>query len=130
VKAALLCFFLLVTVILTACGPGQNKGHRQLSVTAVSTIKNGVTTKRQVLDLFGNPNTSKRQLATRQSPNAPSLPTKYLASEIWGYWTDSNDSSSFSSFFSSNAKQQRYLVIIFFDERGIVMDCETETYEK
>jgi hypothetical protein len=129
VKISLLCFTFLIAGSLTACNSGQDTGNKKLSVTAISSIKNGITTKEQVRAMLGNPQSTKTQLPVRQSPGMPLLPAKYTASEIWAFWTDNKERTSFSLSFTAGKKpkQSRYLVIIYFDEQGIVLDCETET---
>lgn len=123
-KRALLFLTLLIAVLLTACGCSPGQGNNRLGPSAVSTIRNGITTKEQVRALLGAPQSTERQQPIRQPTGGVPLPAKYTASVIWAYWTDVNPRHLFS--ISAPAKQERYLVVIYFDERGVVLDCQTE----
>jgi hypothetical protein len=124
VKHALPFLTLLIAVLLTACGCAPAPGNNRLGPSAVSTIRNGITTKEQVRALLGAPQSTERQQPIRQPSGVEPLPVKYTASEIWAYWTDVNPRHLFS--ISASTKQERYLVVIYFNERGVVLDCQTE----
>jgi hypothetical protein len=124
VNRALTCLTLLIAVLLTVCGCTPAPGNNRLGPAAVSNIRNGITTKEQVRALLGAPQSTERQQPIRQPSGVEPLPAKYTASEIWAYWTDVNPRHLFS--ISAPAKQSRYLVVIYFDERGVVLDCQTE----
>ena len=123
-KRALPFLTLLIVLLLTACGCTPAPSNNRLGPSAVSTIRNGITTKEQVRALLGAPQSTALQQPIRQPPGVETLPVKYTASEIWAYWTDVNPRHLFS--ISAPDKQERYLVVIYFDERGVVLDCQTE----
>jgi len=123
VKHALPCLTLLIA-LLTACGCSSAPGNKRLGPAAVSTIRNGITTKEQVRALLGAPQSMDRQLPIRQPAGGEPLPAKYTACEIWEYWTTINPRHLLSS--SAPDRQEKYFVVIYFDERGVVLDCETE----
>jgi len=111
-------------VLLTVCGCTSAPSNKRLGPTAVSTIRNGITTKEQVRALLGAPQSTERQEPIRQPSGAEPLPAKYTASEIWAYWNNVNPRHLLS--ISAPNRQERYLVVIYFDERGVVLDCQTE----
>ena len=123
-KRALPCLTLLIAVLLTACGGAPAPGNKRLSPIAVATIRNGITTKAQVRTLLGAPQSMDRQLPIRQPAGGDPLPAKFTASEIWEYSTNVNPRHLLSA--SAPDRQERYFVVIYFDERGVVLDCETE----
>ena len=111
-------------MLLTACGCAPAPGNKRLSPIAVATIRSGITTKAQVRTLLGAPQSMDRQLPIRQPAGGEPLPVKYVASEIWEYSTTINPRHLLSA--SASDRQEKYFVVIYFDERGVVLDCETE----
>jgi outer membrane protein assembly factor BamE (lipoprotein component of BamABCDE complex) len=109
---------------MAGCGFDSNSGSKRLSPAMVASIRNGVTTKLQVRGLLGAPQSVKTQLPVQQPPGTEPLPVKYLASEIWAFWSDKKQSKPF--FALGAAKTSRYLVIIYFDAQGVVLDCQSE----
>ena len=118
---------LLVVAVLLFFAPEYPRRAERLSPTAVASIRNGVTTKEQVRALLGPPQSVKLQTPVQQPPGVEALPAKDLASEVWGYWSERKQRGSFFS--RGPAKVSRYLVIIYLDGRGVVIDCQTESSE-
>ncbi len=121
-------FSILAVVIVGAlllAAPDYPRRSSRLSPTAVASIRNHITTKPQVQALLGPPQSVKRQVPLQQSAGAEPLPAKFAASEIWAFWSESKKGGSFFS--RGPARSSRYLVIIYFDERGVVLDCQAET---
>jgi hypothetical protein len=120
--------FFLLAGALAGCGSSGNTDNTLLTPARVATIGQGVKTKEQVRALLGAPQSSKTQLAISQPAGAPPLPAKYAASEIWAFWTSSKKQSLFTLPFTSPAaaNDAKYLVLVYFDERGIVVDCQAE----
>ncbi len=112
--------------LLSSCDTGRASVNREISAAKLAAIRSGITTKDQVRALFGPPRSSKTQLPVRQPPGI-SLPAKYTASEIWAFWTDANNGPSIHlPFFARHsAEKPPFTVIIYFDERGTVLDYET-----
>ncbi len=114
----------LYTGLLVSCG-GDEAANRKISAVRVAAIRNGLT-KEQVRLLLGEPQSRKTQAPVRQPPGMPPLPAKYTASEIWAFWSHGGKESSYHlPFTASTAKKPPCTVIIYFDERGVVLDCET-----
>ncbi len=111
--------------LLISCGTGKDTVNTRISAGTLAAINKGATTKEQVRVLLGDPQSRKTQAPVRQLPGVTPLPAKYAASEIWAFWTDINKGSSFHLPFSSRAAKPPCTVIIYFDERGTVLDCET-----
>jgi hypothetical protein len=126
-KVLLPTLALLVVAGLLLVAPDYPRRAMRLSPTAVASIRNGITTKAQVQALLGPPQSVKLQAPVQQPPGVEALPTKYLASEVWGFWSEKEQRGSFFS--PSAAKSSRYLVIIYFDGRGVVLDCQSEASE-
>jgi hypothetical protein len=96
---------------------------KQLGPAAAAAIRKGTTTKQQVHALLGAPQLMERQVPIRQPAGIEPLPAKYLASEIWTYRTYSRHKTENAA---PGAKLSYYFIIVFFDARGTVLDCETE----
>ena len=118
---------LLVVAVLLFFAPDYPRRAERLSPTAVASIRNGVTTKAQVRALLGPPQSVKLQEPVEQATGSDELPAKYLAREVWGYWSERKQRGSF--FTRGAAKASRYLVIIYFDGRGVAIDCQAEVSE-
>ena len=104
-------------------GPSYPRRASKLSPASVASIRSGITSKAQVQALLGPPQVVNHQVPVRQPPGTETLPVKYLASEIWMYWTRSEKRSWFRS---RAAERLGYGVTLFFDERGTVLDCQVE----
>ena len=117
----LLCLAFLVVLVLIVYGPVYPA--KRLGPMAAASIRNGITTSHQVHALLGTPQSVVRQVPMRQPPGSEPLPAKLVASEIWTYWTDTGREAMA---LPSLAKRSRYVVTVFFDARGIVVDCATE----
>ncbi len=126
VKIQFFVMLFLGACLLSSCDTGKTTVNREISAVKLAAIRSGITTKDQVRALFGAPQSSKTQLPVRQPPGI-SLPAKYTASEIWAFWTDTNNGSSIHlPFFARHsAEKPPFTIIIYFDERGTVLDCET-----
>lgn len=96
---------------------------KKLGPAAAAAIRKGKTTKNQVQALLGTPQFVERQVPLRRTPETESLPAKYLASELWTYWTYSRHETANAR---PGAKPSRFYIIVFFDAQGTVLDCETE----
>ncbi len=118
VKYLLFVLIILATVVLLAYAPIYPE--KRLGPMAAASIRNGVTTNHQVRALLGAPQSVARQIPMRQPDGSEPLPAKLVASEIWTYWTGTSHELPFVG------KRARYLVTVFLDERGIVLDCQTE----
>lgn len=126
-KRLLLCTLLIAVVLLLVYRPVFPTKH--LGPAAAAAIRKGTTNKAQVRALLGEPRSIERQVPVPVQPQAPGvapLPAKYTASEIWTYWTVSKHKSSDAA---PGTKPARFCVVVFFDAKGIVLDCETEEEE-
>ena len=126
-KLALLVFAFVIVGIVTYFSTVSTRNEKRLGPAAVATIKNGVTSKLQVQALLGVPQSAEKQIPIRQPAGAEPLPTKYTATEIWAYWSDDKKKSLVKA--SAGSRPSRFMAIIYFDERGIVLDCQTEASE-
>ncbi|HEX9078206.1 MAG TPA: hypothetical protein VF795_01380 [Desulfuromonadaceae bacterium] len=112
--------------LLVACSTGTHAANKGISAVKLAAIRNGMTTKDQVRTLLGDPQSSKMQVPVRQPQGVPPLPAKYIASEIWAFWSRSDKGPSFHlPFAPRSVEKPPCTVIIYFDERGTVLDCET-----
>lgn len=118
VKRLLSSLFLLFAGVLFVYGSGGATGKNRLGPVAVASIRNGITTKGEVRALLGKPQEIQMQVPVRQPPGAAPLPAKYAASEIWELSATGT---------TATAKKLRYFIVVYFDERGVVLDCQTET---
>jgi hypothetical protein len=123
-KRLLLSTLFIAAVLLFVYRPVYPTKH--LGPTAAAAIRTGKTNKAQVRALLGEPQSIERQVPLRQTPGIEPLPAKYLASEIWTYWTVSKHRSSDAA---PGTKPARFCVVVFFDAQGIALDCETEEDE-
>jgi hypothetical protein len=89
---------------------------------AAAAIRKGKTTKYQVQALLGAPQIVERQVPLRRTPETESMPAKYLATELWTYWTYGRHGSATAK---PGAKPSRFFIVVYFDAQGIVLDCET-----
>ncbi len=105
--------------LLISCDAGRNR----INNGTLAAIQKGATTKEQVRVLLGAPQSSKIQTPIQQPPGVSPLPAKYTASEIWGFWSGNNN--RFHLPFTSRATKPPCTDIIYFDQRGIVLDFET-----
>ncbi len=111
--------------LLVSCGSGTRGANKGISAVKLAAIRNGVTTKEQVRTLFGDPQSSKTQAPVRQPPGTYPLPAKYTASEIWAFWSKSDKGPLLHLPFTARpAEKPPCTVIIYFDERGTVLDCD------
>ena len=120
-KRLLLCTLFAAGLLLIAYRPVYPT--KKLGPAAAATIRKGKTTKYQVQALLGTPQAVEKQAPLRRTPVTESLPAKYLASEQWTYWTNSMHGSAAAK---PGAKPARYVIVVFFDAQGTVLDCETE----
>lgn len=123
-KRLLLCTMFVAALLLIAYHPVYPT--RKLGPAAAATIRKGKTTKYQVQALLGTPQLVERQVPLRRTPETESLPAKYLASELWTYWTYKRHGSATAK---PGAKPARFFIVVFFDAQGTVLDCETELEE-
>jgi len=77
--------------------------------------------------LLGNPQSTKTQVPVVQPPDAPPLPAKRIAAEMWAYWysTDRRPLAPLP-FAAARPKHTNYTLIIYFDSLGTVLDYDTE----
>jgi hypothetical protein len=127
VKFQVLFIIFLFAGLLTACSSEHTTGNSRLNPAVAASIQKGITTKDKVRALLGNPQSTKTQLPVIQPPGVAPLPAKRTASEIWAFWNTTDRKPLVALPFTA-AKPQgaSYTVIIYFDERGVVLDCETE----
>jgi len=118
-KRLLLCMIFIFTLLLVIYRPVYPT--KQLGPAAAAAIRTGKTNKQQVHALLGAPQLMERQVPIRQPAGTEPLPAKYLASEIWTYRTSSRRGAANAA---SGARPFRYFIIVFFDARGLVLDCE------
>ncbi len=109
--------------LLISCDAGRHTVNKRINTGTLAAIQKGATTKEQVRVLLGDPQSSKIQTPVQQPPGVSPLPAKYTASEIWGFWTDIDN--KFHLPFTHRPTKPPCTVIIYFDQRGIVLDCET-----
>jgi len=119
-KSLLFCSIFLIALLCILYGTNSSRHKSRLSPVAAATIRNGMTTKMEVRALLGTPNEMLTQVPIRQPAGAPPLEAKYTASEIWEYGRNASGKAD------ARAMASSYFVIVFFDERGVVLDCETE----
>jgi len=120
-KRLLLCMIVMFALLFVVYRPVYPT--KQLGPAAAATIRTGTTTKQQVHALLGTPQLAERQVPIRQPAGTEPLPAKYLASEIWTYRTYSRHGTANAA---PGAKHSCYFIVVFFDARGTVLDCETE----
>lgn len=126
-RTLLISLVFFVTALLVSCSSSEEADNNRINSGTLSAIRKGMTTKEQVRAILGAPQGTKTQVPVRQPAGITSLPAKYIAAEIWGYSTASNERPLFHLPFSASdsAKQASCTVIIFFDEHGTVLDYET-----
>ncbi|KAB0665613.1 hypothetical protein F6V25_07780 [Oryzomonas japonica] len=120
----LLGTMLIAIVLLLMYRPVFPTKH--LGPAAAAAIRKGTTNKAQVRALLGEPQSAERQVPLRQVPGTEPLPAKYTASEIWTYWTVSRHKSSNAA---PGTGPAHFFIIVFFDARGMVLDCDTKQDE-
>ena len=120
-KRILFCCLLLIAVLCTVYGTDISRHKSRLSPVAAATIRNGITGKAEVFALLGSPRDIVTQVPIGQGKGIPALEAKYIASEIWYYYENAPEKAI------AGATPSAYLVTVFFDGRGIVLDCETGT---
>ena len=120
-KHMLFCSLFLIAVLCTVYSTDTFRHKSRLSLVAAATIRNGITRKTEVFALLGPPRDIVTQVPIRQLPGTPPLDAKNLASEVWHYCGDAPEKAI------AGATQAAYFVTVFFDEGGIVLDCETMT---
>jgi len=117
--------FLLAT-LLTACSE-HTTGNGRLNPAVAASIQKGITTKDKVRALLGNPQSIKTQLPVIQPRGVAPLPAKRTASEIWAFWNSTDRKPLVALPFTATRPQHAsYTIVIYFDERGVVLDSETE----
>ncbi len=119
----LLVFVFLTAVSLTGCDSGHTD---RLSPDRVAAIKNGITTKEQVRAILGPPLSTKIQVPISQPAGVAPLAVKLIATEIWAFRSSGYKHFFFNLRFLPSGPKTSYTVIIYFDERGTVLDYETE----
>ena len=113
--------------ILASCTYEHTEGNVRLSPNVTASILKGVTTKEQVRAVLGAPQSTKTQRPIPQPPGVERLQAKWTASEIWAFWKNSDRKPLFSfPFISARREHSSFMVIIYFDERGVVLDSEVE----
>ena len=113
--------------LLASCTYENTEGNNRLSPNVTASIRKGVTTKEQVLAILGAPQSTKTQRPILQPPGVERLQAKWTASEIWAFWKNSDRKPLFSlPFISARREHSNFMVIIYFDERGVVLDSEVE----
>ncbi|HTP64092.1 MAG TPA: hypothetical protein VMJ66_01785 [Geobacteraceae bacterium] len=121
-----IAMLLLCACCIVSCSTSRKVVNNRISAVRLAAIRQGTTTREQVRALLGDPLSTKTQTPLRQPPGVPPLPVKYTAAEIWAFQTDINKGTSFHLPFTARpVEKPPCTVIIFFDERGIVLDCET-----
>lgn len=115
------CSLILVAVLCIGYGTQSSRRKMRLSPVAAATIRNGLTHKMEVFALLGAPSEIVTQVPIRQPQGAAPLEPKYTASEIWQY------SEKASEKVDAGATPASYYVTVFFEEHGVVLDCQTET---
>jgi hypothetical protein len=113
--------------LLAACTYEHREGNDRISPNAISSIRKGITAKEQVRSVLGDPQSIKTQRPIPQPPGAAPLQAKWTASEIWAFWKSSDRKPLVSlPFISARHEHSSFMVIIYFDERGVVLDSEIE----
>ena len=118
---------ILLLIGLCACGFSRHIGNENLTPDKVSAIQKGVSTKTDVLTLLGPPQMTRKQKIA--SPSA-SLPAHLAADETWSYWSNNVEGSAvvLPFYAQTTTKSSNYILTIFFDSAGTVMDTqETQT---
>jgi len=113
-KAVAFFLILIGVAALLISSPEHRVSGGRLSPVAVASIRNGKTTRFQVRALLGAPRYAERQQPIRQIAGADPLPAKFTATEIWTYMSTN----------PKGANSSDYQVVVYFDERGTVLDCE------
>jgi hypothetical protein len=127
-KLLVLCCAYLITGLLSACTFDHTEGNSRVSPTATAAIKKGITSKDQVRALLGDPQSTKTQRPVTQPPGVAPLSVKLTATEIWAFWTRSDRKPLLTLPFITAARplHSSYTVFIFFDEHGVVLECQYE----
>ena len=119
-KRLLLCTMFVAAILLIAYRPVYPT--KKLGPAAAAAIRTGKTTKYQVQALLGTPQFVVKQVPLRRTPETESLPAKFLASEQWTYWTYSRHGSATAK---PGSTTSRFFIVVLFDDKGTVLDCET-----
>jgi len=104
--------------------------RRELSAAAVAeTIVKGKTTKKEVVAIFGPPNSIARN-TRRPSKETLEKATEPLSSsdrtmEFWNYWTVP-PLQVVSKIAATNGMMDVFRLMIYFDEKGVVVDYQAE----
>lgn len=124
----IICFIVMLSV--AGCGFSRHMGNENLKPEMVAQVVKGKSTKQDVLSLLGPPqSTSTRSpLNTmQQQPGSPTLPVSLTAAETWSYWSHNIEGSAvvLPFYAQTSSKSSNYIVSIFFDDKGTVLDIST-----
>ncbi len=127
----ILSFIIPFFLILSGCVSGGNPSI--LDQTAVGQIKEGVTTKDEVMKLLGKPNSVGRGSGTFPGmvPALPAVPLKY---EVWTYQhvsveTDAATFIPIVGLVAGGATSHVNSLTLYFDENGIVKYIQSHEAE-
>jgi outer membrane protein assembly factor BamE (lipoprotein component of BamABCDE complex) len=102
-------------------------GNENLKAESVTQIVKGKTTKSELLALLGPPQSITTRTLPTQAPGSPALPAALMAAETWMYWSHNIEGSAvvLPFYASTTSKSSNYIVTIYIDNGGMVMDYAT-----
>ncbi|BET59084.1 hypothetical protein [Geobacter sp. 60473] len=120
--------FPLLMLLLTSCGFSRHIGNENLKPEMVTQIQKGKTTQQDILSLFGPPQTTRKQTIPKSDGAAQvNLPVHLTAVETWSYWSHNTEGTAVVVPFyaQTTTKSSNYILTVFFDESGTVIDYQT-----
>lgn len=121
----LACLLVLLTMI--GCGFSRHIGNDNLKPELVTQIVKGKSTKQDILSLFGPPQTTSTRKLSADSNTTAKLPAHLAATETWSYWSHNIEGTAvvLPFYAQTNTKSSNYVVSIYFDDNGTVLDYST-----
>lgn len=124
-----LLIVVLVMVCLPGCSVNRHLGNENLKPQMVSEIQKGKTTKQEVLSMFGPPQSTTLQSNSGQATADPNvkMPVQLIAAETWNYWSHSTEGTAviLPFYAQTNTKSSNFVLSIFFDKQGTVLDYQS-----
>jgi len=129
-KSALIIIVVLIASFLGGCATTQRRQISQYS--AEKEIKKGVTTKQEILEIFGPPNITSTMIDPSLWANTPiSKEIKLKIKEYWVYSKVNMDmfGGTIGFLFGATTSSKTVMLQIFFDEEDKVVDYTVTTMQ-